>query len=489
MRRSGQSLGAAAALALLAAAAPAPTAAPDCANGYCTVQMTAPELLRASERLVLAARYDEAKPLVAALAHAPEYAMEQQFLEGYIAVETGDLPTAVKKFRAVLAQRPDLTRARLELGRALMLQGKDRAADYHLRLAQDDDALPHDIARTIEAARGAIRDRRTWDLNVGIGFAPDTNINGATSAQSIDVRFGDQTIPLTLDENARRKTGLGQTGTISAGVRLRMADGLALVVDADGYAVNYEGKQADDMSLLFAAGPELTIGGTHVAVAATAAQRWYGGDVATRSAGVRVSAQRLLGAGSRVGVQIDARRQNAMFNDGYDGWQLGSYLTYEQVIDRSAVATVSLFARSEPLAAKAYSSREFGLIAGIGGELPWGLNAGVSAQAGRATYQAALPIFGEARRDWRLLNLLGGKVHDEPTSGRGRCALAASRHRSATPTARPPRTSNSMITTVIGSNSSWRAISDARLKTEQLAKRVREPSATCRGWDDQLLVR
>ena len=392
----------AAALGLLAAAPPPQV--PACADGYCTVQMTAPELLRASERLVLAKRYDDAKPLIAALALAPEMSMERQFLEGYVASETGDIPTAVKKFRAVLALQPEMTRARLELARALMMQGKDKAADYHYRLAEQDGALPPEVAATIYAARGIIRDRRTWDLNVDVGFAPDTNINNATSDRTVDVLFGNTTLPVDLSPTARKTTGLGQTASLSGSVRLRVSDGTAMVFDADGHAVNYSGKAADDISSLIAAGPELSFhNGVRVVVQALGAQRWYGGQVASRSYGGRANVTANLGEGARVALQLDARKVDSGFNRAYDGAQYGAYLSYERVLDRSLVASVTGFARREPLRSKAYSNTEFGLIAGVGGELRWGINAGLSAQASRATFDAAVPILSlEPRRDWRL---------------------------------------------------------------------------------------
>jgi tetratricopeptide (TPR) repeat protein len=392
------------ALAALAAAAPAPTAAPVCEDGYCRLQMTAPELLRASEQMVLAGRYEEARPLVAALEHAPELAMERQFLEGYIAVETGDLENATKKFRQVLALRPDMTRARLELARTLMMQGKDKAADYHFSLAEDDDSLPPEIARTIYAARGLIRERRTWDLNLNFGIAPDTNINNATNDRTVDVLLGNTMLPLELDPDARARTGIGQTASVSGSVRLRLSDGLAMVVDADGHAINYEGRAADDISSLVAAGPELTLAnGTRLTFAATTSQRWYGGDIATRNYGARAGVQHHLGDGARVAAQFDLRRVDSKINSAYDGTQISGYLSFEKVVRRSMVASVTGFARREPLKSDAYSNTEFGLIAGLGGELPFGVNAGVTGQASRATYDEALPIFGpDARKDWRL---------------------------------------------------------------------------------------
>ncbi len=399
-----QLLAVSAALAVLAAAAPPPAAPPECADGYCKLKMTAPELLRASEQLVLAKRYDEVRPMLAALEHAPELAMERQFLEGYVASETGDLPVAVKKFRAVLAMQPGMTRARLELARALLMQGKDKAADYHFRLAEQDGALPEEVRRTIYASRGIIRDRKTWDLSVDIGLAPDTNINNATSDRTVDVLFGNTTLPLTLDQNARRTTGLGQTASLSGSVRLRLSDGLAVVVDADGNAVNYNGTAADDISSLIAAGPELTFhNGVRVVVQALGSQRWYGGKVASRGIGGRANVTANLGEGSRVALQLDARHVNSGFNASYDGMQYGAFLSYERVLDKALVASLTGFVRREPLRAKAYSNTEYGVIAGVGGELPWGINAGLSAQASRATFDAAQPALSpDPRRDWRL---------------------------------------------------------------------------------------
>lgn len=392
----------AAALALLAGAAPAPK--PECANGYCTMRMTAPQLLRAAEQLVLAHRFDEARPLIAALAHAPELTMERHFLQGYVAVETGDLDTAAKSFRAVLALRPELTRARLELARTLLMQGKDKAADYHFRLAQEDESLPPEVLRTIYASRGLIRDRKTWDLSINFGIAPDSNINSATSDRTVDVIFGNATLPLTLNDDARARTGIGQTANVSGSVRLRLLDGLAVNFDADGNVVNYDGKAADDISTLLAAGPELTLkDGARIGVAATVSQRWYGGRVAQESVGARLSAQKDLSAGSRIGAQLDVRRIESGFGSAYDGEQIGGFLTYEQVVNRSIVASVTGFVRRESLKSQVVSNREYGVIAGLGGELPWGINAGVSAQVSRARYDAAQALFSrEPRQDWRL---------------------------------------------------------------------------------------
>lgn len=381
----------------LVAAAPAPVE-PQCADGYCTATLTAPQLLAATERLVMNGRYDEARPLLAALEMASEFKLERNFLEGYVAAETGDYSLASKRFRSVLATRPDMTRARLELARVLMLQGKDQAADYHYSLALDDGKLPPEIAETIYGARALIRDRERFKLNFTIGLAPDSNINAATADRTVNI-FG---LPFELDDDARAKTGIGQMATVTSGVRLRMADGLALVVDADGYLVNYDGTQADDMSVLFNAGPELTFNDrTQLVATGTAQQRWYGGRVVTQSTGARATLRHQLTRSARIQVAAEAKSVNAKFDPAYDGWSYAANATLEHVVAKSLVASVSAYARRDDTRVAAYSSTEGGLFAGLGGELPHGINAGFSLQASRAVYDDPLAAFGETRKDWR----------------------------------------------------------------------------------------
>jgi hypothetical protein len=374
----------------------------DCANGVCTLRMTAPQLLAEAEKLVTAKRYDEARPLLAALNSAPELAMETHFLQGFVATETGQYDEAVKDFRAILTVRPDVTRARLELARVLMIQGKDAAADHHFRLAEEDRDLPPEIQRTISEARSIIRNRKNWNFNLDFGFAPDSNVNNATSARLIDSVYGNNTIE--LDDRARARKGVGQTLGLSGGVRLRLADGKALLIDADGQVVNQSGTSADDISALLAAGPELTIkSGARISVQALGVRRWYGGKVAQSGGGARISYQQNLTQGQRIGFQIDGRHVNSGYGDAYSGWQTSAFATYERVVHRSLVASATLFARREALGLDAYSNSEFGGSVGIGGELPHGINAGISGGISRVLFDDPLPILSpDDRKDWRF---------------------------------------------------------------------------------------
>lgn len=376
--------------------------APECVQG-CTVRLTPAQLLVQAERFVLAKDFETARPMVAALSNIPDYAMQTHFLSGYIDVESGNLDGAIAHFRAALVKQPKATRVRLELARAMMLRGKDGGADYNYRLAEQDDSLPPEILATVKAARNLLRDRRPWHLTADFGVAPDTNITGGTSAETIDVTFGNQVLPFTLQGNSRRRSGIGQTGSISAGYRFALSTKAALLVDGDVQGVNYEGESVDDYTGQLAVGPQYRFDDkTSISLQGIATQRYYGGARAATQFGGRGQLQHLLSRGQRIGLTFDGRRTNSGFSPDYDGWSVGVYGSYERIVMHSFIASASVYARTDRLRSPIYSNREFGINLGIGGELAHGVNAGISGGVGHAIYEAPLLAFSaDPRRDWR----------------------------------------------------------------------------------------
>jgi outer membrane protein len=392
------------ALLLTVAAVTSPAAQCD-TTGTCTARMTGDQLLEAAERLVLARQFDEARPFVAALENVPERQMERHFLAGYIAIETGQTKEAIREFRAALAIDPKQTRVRLELARALMIDGDQSAADHHFRLASQDKALPPEIAATIRSTRGIIRDQRIWNFRFDFGLAPDTNINNATSAEQVDLLVSpNNRIPFELNDDARAQSGIGLTASFSGGLRLKQTGKLAWLIDGDGQFTHYKNDDFDDYMLQLAAGTELKLSSkTSINGQVVGLQRWFGGKTAQQQIGFRTNLTSFLDDGQRIGVQLDARRTESAFGTTFDGWQYGAYGTYERVVARTMVASASAFLRRESLRSDGYSNTEAGINLGIGGELPRGLNAGISGGISYAGYDAPITLFSDdKRKDTRI---------------------------------------------------------------------------------------
>ena len=402
-----------AALLAPAAASAQTQAAPDaqpvsmmdrCARDVCKARLTPDQLAGEAMLLIEQKRYEEARPLVAALMTLPDHKLEGRFLSGMLAAGLGNHAEAAEYYKAILVDDPSQTRVRLELGREMLAMGHTASADKQFKIAQQDDDLPDDVARTIRLVRNVIRSNRAWRFDVDFGIAPDSNINNATAADTVSINWGGTTLPLTLDPQAKAHSGIGQTASISAGVRVPVGDHVSAIVDVDSAGSNYEGVAYDDYQAQTAAGVEYRFGDrASVSVQAVGAQRWYGGDVVSRQAGVKTGFQARLSDREQIGVQLDVRRTDALFDKNYDGTQLGAYVTYERAVTRSLVVSGGGFMRRDWLTAPAYSNTEFGVTAGFGGELRHGITFGISGTASRARYDEEIPIFSfDPRADWRF---------------------------------------------------------------------------------------
>ena len=415
MRRIAQA--SALALALLSAPAVAaegerplgpPEAQPACIVGICQVRMTPQQLLAQAEALVRARRFAEADPLIEALAQAPETRFQSRFLAGYSSSEQGNFAHAAGIFKAILADDPRQTRVRLELARAMLGLGQTGSADRQFRLAEASGELSPDIARAIRGARAVIRSRRAWRFDLDVGIAPDSNINNATAADTISVNFGDAILAVPLTADSRAQSGTGQTGLISAGVRLPVGGRLALLGGVDLNGTNYRGAAFDDYQAQGNLGGEFHLSDdASISIEGVAAQRWFGGTRASRQIGVRTGAQIKLGDRRRLGAQIDLRSTDAAFNSDFSGVQGGVFVTLEQAVGQSFVASLGGFARRDWLHAGAFSNKEVGLNLGFGGELPHGINVSIGGSASRAVFDAPTALFSaDPRKDWRFSSRL-----------------------------------------------------------------------------------
>jgi tetratricopeptide (TPR) repeat protein len=383
--------------------APPETLVDRCQAATCKAVLTADQLAGEAQRMIEAKRYDEARPLIHALAQLPEHRFEARFLTGQLASATGFHADAAKQYKKILADDPGQTRVRLELGREMLAMGHTASADKQFKIAEQDQDLPDDVAKTIRRVRDVIRSHRAWRLDVDFGIAPDSNINNATGADTVNILWAGTTLPLTLDPQAQARSGTGETASVSAGLRLPIAHKISALLDFDGAGTNYSGTAYDDYQVQAAGGAELRLSQTaSISLETVGAQRWYGGKAVSRQIGVKGGFQVQLSGREQLGVQLDARRTNALFDNSYDGWQTAFYATYERAVSKSLVASTGVFARRDWLKAGAYSSLELGAIAGFGGELPYGITFGLSGTASHAVFDAPMPIFSlEPRKDWR----------------------------------------------------------------------------------------
>ena len=138
------------------------------------------------------------------------------------------LDEAIAAFRAILVDRPELVRVRLELARAFFLKQEDTLARRHFEQVLAGRP-PEAVAVNIQRFLNIMRARRRWTAQFGAAIAPDSNLNAASGERTIflDTVFG--RLPFTLDDPVTPKSGLGLSfwGAANTSIRFRRRSGCA----------------------------------------------------------------------------------------------------------------------------------------------------------------------------------------------------------------------------------------------------------------------
>jgi hypothetical protein len=319
------------------------------------------------------------------------------FLRGTIAAAHRDYKTAIARFRAILQRDPSLNRVRLELARVYFLNGEDVAAEHHFRavLAQ---GVPPNVQENINRFLDEIRRRKHWDVGVFAAVAPDSNVNAATTAQSVDL-FG---LPFQLNPTAQRQSGVGFTATLTGFYQWDVTHSTKIKAGGAYYDTEYGNDAFSDRNLHLYTGPRFLIGqGTEVSVLATGSKRWYGGAAFTDGYGVSIEGQTALSPRVLLGGTVEAHRlRYADAYADYTGPIFSANLLLTYFFDAHSFARViggivREQARLEPL-------RDFQYVLGAGyyrEDLPLGLAVYINVQGALIPYDAPLPALGRVRKD------------------------------------------------------------------------------------------
>lgn len=265
---------------------------------------------------------------------------------------------------------------------------------------------PADTSRALPGRPGSKRplaNRTTWHMTVDAGITADSNVANTGADRFVAVQSGGDTSPVIIDPSLRARSGSGREAGLAAGVKLRLSDGLAFAVDAEGRAIDYKGGRNDDISYLLAGGPELTWSSGVASVQLLASDNWYGGTSTNRGVGVRARIQTELAEGRRVSLSIDARTFDSGYGREFGGTQAGATLGGSATLDPVTTGWLGLYARREWLRSDPYSNLELGAYGGASRYLSEDFTGTLTAGISRTRYDAPLLyLSSDARQDWRV---------------------------------------------------------------------------------------
>jgi hypothetical protein len=350
----------------------------------------------------------EAHELARALRARHEGTPAFDFHYGLAAVETGHLDEGVLALERVLMTRPSSGPARLALARAYYLQGDDRRAraQFEAVLAGDPSPMVTDrVARYLAALdRRADRYETRVSGRLELGAGHDSNVNSATSADSIETILGD--IPLSAESRARadRFLRLGAHGRLSHPLR----PGLNAFARAEaGARMHAEEKLYDSRSLDAAAGLLWRQEGWRVRASASRGGYWLDGTRYRNQAGLRAGVQHVLSQDLALRASLERVRLDYVDNDNLDATVKAAVLgtSWRLPLPRRPLLGMRLLlaeqtAARDTLVATAGAERD---LLGVGATLrlwpapQWRASLGIDHRT--SEYGGEDPIFGRTREE------------------------------------------------------------------------------------------
>ena len=352
-------------------------------------------LIEAARAALAAGEPDDAALLLEGVKPGEGDIDDLDFLWGSIALQRGDWPAAIARFRAMLARDPNLPRVRLDLALAYFQAGRDRQAAYHFRLALGDKDLPPPVRANALAFLDRIRRRKAWSVSGSLSLAPDTNINQATSARQVPL-FG---LPAQLSDDARQTSGVGLNVGVRGGYEWRLSERLKFGTALSLHTRTYEADEYNQQFLNLQAGPRLLFRRFDLRPEVAARVRWIDSDTYSRALGLQLSGNWLITPRWRLSAAIGGERIAYETFLG-DGDMYFAQLGVAHALGRATVLRADTAYREETLERDAYSWREYVVGVSVTRELPWGFVAAGGSNIGWRTYGAPLLVYGpEARHD------------------------------------------------------------------------------------------
>ncbi len=152
-----------------------------------------------------------------------------------------------------------------------LLLGDMRSAEREFRAAQTQ-TLPPEVEQLVRFYAQSLSAAKPSGLNVELAIAPDSNINRATTSDTLGTIIGN----FNLSEDAQASSGIGLNLRGQAFFKTRMDERTDLMVRASANGDFYRTGTFDDYSIVLQAGPTYRSGRDRISFSALAGWRWFG---------------------------------------------------------------------------------------------------------------------------------------------------------------------------------------------------------------------
>ncbi|HEX4737184.1 MAG TPA: surface lipoprotein assembly modifier [Allosphingosinicella sp.] len=383
------------------AIAPGPARAQQKITGLSAVQ-----LFDAAERAKQAGRTADALALYDALTRDPdaEIRAEARFRRGMLLADLHRYSEAAQSFRALLDEKPNAARVRLELARVLALMGDVPGARRSLRQAQAA-GLPPDVALVVNQYANALRSPKLLGGSFELALAPDTNINRATASRTLDTIIA----PLTLSSDARAHSGIGIEIGGQAYARIPLDKHLSLLPRVSVGGNLYRESAFNDVSASALVGLEWQGARDRLTPSLGPTWRWFGDRLYARTATANLGWIHGLNKRTELTGNASVSRVRYRANDLQDGMIYDANLGIERALTARSGIGISVSGTRQTARDPGYATASGGLSV-FGWREAGKTTLFASAAVHRLEGDARLFLFPDRRKEWLYHATIGATL-------------------------------------------------------------------------------
>ena len=348
--------------------------------------------MQAARFLIGAGRLEHARAFLEQARPATEdESIERLFLLGRIELRLGRPERAAERFEAILAQRPELTRVRLELARAYFLSGQDEKAKFHFRSLLADK-LPTSVEATVEQFLRGIDARRKWSVSLSASLLPATG-----RSRREEVLIGG--VPFRLSEDATASSGMGALLATGVSFSPTLSDHVRGVFAASAATKLYRRSDWNDLSISGDIGLARLSDNGSVSGGVRLGRRWVGGSPYQVSAGPWARARVRLSASTYLGVALSAGYRSHDERSDRDGWRIALTPRFLHILDSRTSVRADLTFEWVEAERDHFGSSMIGLGTTIARTFDGGLSVSLSPSFHVRRHAARDPLFGARQLD------------------------------------------------------------------------------------------
>lgn len=342
-------------------------------DGTTDITMSALDAVKLAGDLVYSGNYDVATDILTKMPRTNNLPVEIErwYLLAQIEQKKGNIDEAIKIYRKILDEQPDLAKVRYELAICYMMKHQWYRADYHLRLAMTGKNIPDDIKKRMMYLRYIARQNKRWNAWFNFGAAPDNNVNQASGGDEYIINeWGEFKRVLPEPEKA-----VGYNFLLGGNYEFNLSENWRWKNEANVYSNIYNKHKFDDLYLSFASGPRYIWEKGDIWMAAITNRRWYGWDRYNWSVGGKIDTHYDWTRKISSGVSL------RVLNNDYD--EYGEYMngqTYSIFPQVSYSFDASKYIiwfggiERETAAESMYANWRYTVGTGFGAEIPWGFS-------------------------------------------------------------------------------------------------------------------